>query len=439
MSETHRSSFGWPALLAVICLASLSIACSDRKPSSAKPTAAARLHPVGGAGAPSLWGDLVPGPYATGYRQVIIHDPARAYTSRLAPSSQRPILVNLWYPAEAGNGQTMKVDDYLRVEGPGIGPADQRFAELLGKHVRRVFAQDVLLREPQFLDRALLERLSQILVQPVFARRDATACTGTFPLVLAHPGLGGAFADNFVLYELLASHGYLVISSAFQSAKSDGSLNISWEPATSIADLDVVVSWARKNLQIGAVATLGHSYGAQAALIYAMEDRPISAVVSLDSTLENGDPKAPWYKEWKPQSFWLDRADTITVPVLLLSSQDASDTSFFDGLVACDRRSLQVPHLSHNDFESNGGVLRARFAYDLRTPEPDSPSAAQVSASNRLVSRAVLAFLEGILRKDARALVLLRHHRRGSPGGLSIDGRGFHGLPGKKLDSAANL
>ncbi len=146
---------------------------------------------------------------------------------------------------------------------------------------------------------------------------------------------------------------------------------------------------------------------AQAALSYAMEHRPIDAVVSLDSTMENGDPKAPWYKEWKPQSFWLDRAATIRVPVLLVSSTAGTDTCFFDGLMACDRRSLKVPDLSHNDFESTGGVLRARFAYDLRAAKPDDPAAAQIETANRLVYRAVLAFLDGILRQDGRALARL--------------------------------
>ncbi len=155
----------------------------------------------------------------------------------------------------------MKVDDYMQVGGADLEPAVKPLAELIGRHARSVFTQDVLGREPQFLDRALLERRAQILAQPVFARQDAKARKQTYPLILGHPGLGAGFADNFVLYELLASHGYLVISSAFQSAETNA-LNISWEPATSIADLDAIVSWARRNLRIGAVATLGYSYGA---------------------------------------------------------------------------------------------------------------------------------------------------------------------------------
>jgi pimeloyl-ACP methyl ester carboxylesterase len=358
---------------------------------------------AGHAAAPPYWSDLAIGPHATGYRQVIIHDPARSYPHPLAQSAQRPILVNLWYPAEPGDGKPMTVGDYLLVGETGSEPADRQFARLLERHVRSVFAQEVLGREPQFFDQALSRRLAQLLALPVLARRDAKRQTGTFPLVLAHPGLGGAFADNFVLYELLASHGYAVISSAFQSAGAQG-VGISWEPATSIADLDAIASWARQSFQVGAVAALGHSYGAQAALIYAMEQRPLDAVISLDSTLENGDPNAPWYKEWKPQSFWLDRAAAVTVPVLLVSTNEGQDASFFNGLLACDRRSLKVPYLEHEDFATFGGVLQAHFAYDLRPPDPALPSAGQVAASNRLVIRAALAFLQSTLRKDSRAL-----------------------------------
>lgn len=351
---------------------------------------------------PALFGDLTPGPHAVGFRQLMIHDAARAYSHPLATSPQRPILLNLWYPAQSDAGQAMKVDDYLMVRGP-LASADRRFADLLERHVREVFSAETLGREQRYFDSRRLARLPQILAQPVLARREAPAWSGVSPLVVAHPGLGGAFADNFVLYEYLASHGYVVITSAFQAAEGKW-LNISWEPATSIADLDTIVRWAKQSLRIQSIAVMGQSYGAQAALIYAMEGRPVDAVISLDSTLENGDPKQPWWKEQRVQSAWLDRAAQIRTPTLVVSTPEGLGSAFFDGLVACDRRSLKVPFLEHNDFQSHGGVLQTRFAYDLRATDADSPSAAQVGASHRLVVRATLAFLEGVLRKDARAL-----------------------------------
>jgi dienelactone hydrolase len=357
------------------------------------------------AAAPAaLWGDLTPGPHPVGYRQTLVRDATRAYPHPLAPQARRPVLINVWYPAQ-GDGAALRVEDYLRVRGPGI-PARDPLALLLERHVLGVFSNEVLGREPHFLDPALLSRRAQILAQPVYARRDAVARAGTHPLVLAHPGLGGAFADNFVFYEYLASQGYVVISSAFQSGEATD-LNIGWEPATSVADLDLLLRWARDNLGVDGVAVMGHSYGAQAALIYAMEGRAVDAVVSLDSTLENGDPKAPWFKDGDARRVWLDRAQAITIPVLLFSTPAGTSSAFFDGLVASDRRALLVPFLEHNDLEAFGGVLGARFAYDLREPDPERPKVEQVLAAHRLVVRATHAFLEGVLRKDQEVLARL--------------------------------
>ncbi|HNN96766.1 MAG TPA: hypothetical protein PKI03_31065, partial [Pseudomonadota bacterium] len=40
----------------------------------------------------------------------------------------------------------MHVDDYLRVVGTFVEPADRRFAELLERHVRSVFTQEMMVR-----------------------------------------------------------------------------------------------------------------------------------------------------------------------------------------------------------------------------------------------------------------------------------------------------
>ena len=110
---------------------------------------------------------------------------------------------------------------------------------------------------------------------------------GPFPLVVNHPGLGGTFEDNAVLFEYLASHGYVVATSAFQSENA-AYVNIDWD-----ADRSVKIStswpgtWVRSWVDSGRVAAVGHSYGAQAAPFWAAEKNSIvDAVVSLDSTIE---------------------------------------------------------------------------------------------------------------------------------------------------------
>jgi hypothetical protein len=81
---------------------------------------------------------------------------------------------------------------------------------------------------------------------------------------------------------------------------------------------------------------------------------------------------------------------------------------------------LKVPYLDHDDFETHGGVLQARFTYDLRLKDSDSPSAVQVEAMNRLVDRAALTFLNGTLLKDEHALQLLDNELPAQWGGAKL-------------------
>ena len=50
------------------------------------------------------------------------------------------------------------------------------------------------------------------------AHRNAPPVERRFPLVIYHSGGGSSFEDNAVLCEFLASHGFVVLGSAFQES-----------------------------------------------------------------------------------------------------------------------------------------------------------------------------------------------------------------------------
>ena len=127
-----------------------------------------------------------------------------------------------------------------------------------------------------------------LLATPVFATLNVPAAAGKFPVVIYHPGLGGTFDDNAVACEYLASHGYVVLSSAYQAADSS-ILNINGDLDTSFDDLSFLLRYAATLpfADISKVAAMGHSYGAQAMLGWrAQPNSPLDAVVFLDSTVE---------------------------------------------------------------------------------------------------------------------------------------------------------
>ena len=308
--------------------------------------------------------------------------------------------MNVWYPARVEGQPAMRVRDYLQVE-PAPGADTERLPstllERLQHSVRAILEYEVFERHGAYLTADQKRRGRAMLEELAFARRGAEATAGSFPLVIGHPGLGGAFADNFVLWEVLASHGYVVVTSPFLPA-SGHTLLVDWDPERSSADISFIIQQAASWPHVDAdrVAVLGHSYGAQAALAYAMQGRPVRAVVSIDSTIENASPKQPFYERERPSRF-LARFDTLRAPTLIFASTGSRDHSFFDKLRRADRHLVLVPDLDHNDYIAHGGALRPRHAPEtVRAEGDDGPTKAL--ASYRLVVTYTRRFLDSHLK-----------------------------------------
>lgn len=127
------------------------------------------------------------------------------------------------------------------------------------------------------------QMFKDILNTKVNATETNSPVSGNFPLIVYHHGMGGTFEENSVLFEYLASHGYVIVSS-----------NYHWpDQGVSIAeiqnDLKFVLNFA-SNLPFinqDQVYFLGHSWGAQVGLILNQQgDHQVKSFFLLDSTLE---------------------------------------------------------------------------------------------------------------------------------------------------------
>ena len=175
------------------------------------------------AESPPLWGKLDPGPHPVGFKSLWRLDDSRRYnmtfgdkTTYASGKAPRPILVNIWYPAKAaGNNRTMPHRGYLEIRA--TEPPLARFSAELADYARGVIAQEILHKPAKELDEREGRLLNQFLDTPTPCVRDAPVAEGRFPVVIYHAGHGSSFEDNSVLCEFLASHGYVVLGSAFRS------------------------------------------------------------------------------------------------------------------------------------------------------------------------------------------------------------------------------
>jgi pimeloyl-ACP methyl ester carboxylesterase len=167
-------------------------------------------------------------------------------------------------------------------------------ASALAAHARAIFVEQVLGVPEAELDDARRARLAALLAAPTACRAGAEPAASLagppsrteapFPLVLHHSGANSSFEDDAAWCAWLASHGYVVVASAFLAADGDD-LGIDARGG-SAGDARFLARWARaQGLGGGKLGLVGHSAGAQAWLRFAAEaESSADALVLLDST-----------------------------------------------------------------------------------------------------------------------------------------------------------
>jgi predicted dienelactone hydrolase len=231
------------------------------------------------------------GPFTVG--TVVYHwtDSSRAewFTDELG--DLREILVQLWYPSEgSGTAITAPYLDNVDLRGAAIG-------ERVGL--------------PSFM-------LDHLILVKTYSSENTPPRNGSFPLIIFSHGLGGMRTQNTVLMEELASHGYAVAAmdhpfdanttvfptredgeaprvADYRSAIPEGTADSVWleirnrQLDTRIADVEFTLNQLqsaetplRNKIDFTRVGIAGHSFGGATAVLTAMVDDRIKAVVALD-------------------------------------------------------------------------------------------------------------------------------------------------------------
>ena len=319
---------------------------------------------------------LEAGPHVVGFQSYVLLDGERLYRTAWddgetygQAESPRPILVNLWYPAnKEGAPAPMVYGEYF-----ALAPQQSElaaWAESLSTYAADVASEEMLALEREYFDleeKRVWDRFGDL---PTWARPQAEALPGPFPYVVFHSGNGSSYEDNAWLCEYLASHGYVVLGSAYP--KADGS---SWAidaRADSVLDMEFLSRHAQSLPQVGDMpgAFGGHSAGAQATLRARMRaDCSAQSVFLLDSTLDYYTPAIPTFRYlMEPIT---EQADAFVGPMLVTAGHEA----FFalcDKMTNAARTYVTYPELSHNEYISQGvqRLMLLRWLAEAR-PEPE--------------------------------------------------------------------
>jgi hypothetical protein len=301
--------------------------------------------------------------YKAGYRCVTVTDSGRIYKPNSRPGERlhfRPLEIDLWYPAADGTDSAMRYGEFIGLLEPRADrfQDDTVYAGLTANLVHYLCAN------------LGIADSSRLLQMPTSSHRNARLAGGStpkFPLLLYLCSYNGICFENVPLFETLASHGYIV-ASITSVGRYPG--NMSMEPGDLLEQVNdgffAMRTLEERDYSIDTTKTglIGYSWGGLAALVMAMNDPDIGAVLSLDGS------EIHYYGDSRDEDKDFDqlRGSTQFHPVSLRApyaylesggkQNDRQVDSIFDVLPALQTQKLflRFPAAQHEDFSCLPGV-----------------------------------------------------------------------------------
>jgi dienelactone hydrolase len=343
-----------------------------------------------------LWGELRPGAYTVGYRARVVPDrsrtfiPERNYEGKLYTGDRsRPLLLQIFYPARVSlNAARMVYGDYLSFKGET--PAASTVIEGLRQRTQSIH-QYYLGKYLEAYRNGLDERLMKMTTAVV---RDAPTAEGRFPVIIYGGGAEFSTDENIVLWEYLASHGYIVAFVPMMGASSVSSSADAPGLETQTRDMEFLFEQMHEfpAADMSRVAAMGFSYSGQAALLMAMRNPDIKAVVGLDPSFISKH-----YSQFLKSSPFYN-VDNVTVPVLEMHRKDEETVTYdvTNALKYSERYSFEIDNLNHVDFDNFALLYTAVLPEQAKQ---NSPVAAR-KAAYEAMARYILDFLEVYLKAE---------------------------------------
>lgn len=288
------------------------------------------------------------GPFAVGFEVRSGVDPTR----RINVSDEGTAIgLAIWYPARSGSA------------GPAVSALQYRALDLRQSCDSRRRSREadeinalIAWRHVGIVEMSR-EQAAASLATAGIARERAPAANGHFPIVAI---AGGPYYLSTTA-EVLASHGFLVVAPFRYADQSDeiGTLDFTWYVENSARDVAWAIVETGRHPQADAsrVALLGHGGGGMTAMLAAMRDRTVDALVNIDAGNFSNRSQPERMAFYSPRS--------LTAPYLYIAiaatrkGQDRFDQ--FLGMRFSERAEvvLDTPDLRHHDLSDLGRAVTA--------------------------------------------------------------------------------
>jgi tetratricopeptide (TPR) repeat protein len=336
--------------------------------------------------ASGLKGGLDQGPYGIGFKAIERYDysrsfgPKRDYFGAVIPGERgRPIQICLWYPAEPESEAVSAVYG----EYAFVYPDDTRFFDFLSNLQNRELG--VLFRYFGNNRDAVMEIMSVEMA----AVRDAPHAEGSFPLLIYHPDFNNNVTENSILFEFLASHGFVVAATHSFGTTEVLTQGGASDLETAVGDMEFTIA-ALHDLEFidsERLGALGYGSGGTAALLLQMRNSYVDAVLCMEPA--HTDPESQDLVDQSP--YYDPRRVAVPLMQMIGRSETERDLSLFESLTYSDRYSVEFGRLSTFDFTSYAPLSTTVL-------ELEQAAVDQRLAGYNVVTRYILNFYDAHLR-----------------------------------------
>ena len=232
-----------------------------------------------------FWGELEEGKYLVGYSDTVVYNKDQVY-SFLDYEANKPYFISMWYPLNKDtNSSTRVYADYFKLNVP--------------KTLKSLRDSLIQMQQTSLINYGIKNRLdswdnreygkseqelfNKILRTKVNANQSNKRPENKYPVIVYHHGMGGTKEENSVLFEYLASHGFVIISSNYHWPDQRDNIADLKNDLKFIVDYTTTLSFIDQDQ----IHFMGHSWGSQMGLILNQTgNHPIKSFILLDNTLE---------------------------------------------------------------------------------------------------------------------------------------------------------
>ena len=354
------------------------------------------------------WKDLDPGRHPVGYRVVRQYDRSRTFGDAVnGVATDRLIEIRIWYPAASSVGTRMPYAGYRDADGADgpIGP--------LSDTLKLRTERDIKLAGMRF-GNDTVQLPARLFASTTGVVRNAPIAAGPFPAIVAAPGRNDASDDNAVLWEYLASHGYVVGLVASQGLNTVSVTQATGSTEAGVRDMEFALAHLLGMREVDGtrIGTAGFSLGGLWALVLAMRNARVRGVVGLDPAFIFERTSASL------RASPLFDSTRFATPLLVFAQRDGEwAPEVIEALRAAPRFTIRIAGMDHTDFSSYGAALRNHLGAAAREP-------AMRHRLNGFVAVAtyVRDFLDAFVKGDeARALAIRSKPRWGGVKSEDVD------------------